>query len=274
MKNLEITKLQKIAKEIRITVLKMLFKAGSGHLGSSFSVIEVLVALYFGGLLKYDPQKPSWDARDYFLLSNGHACPTLYAILAKAGYFPETKLNYLRELNSGLEGHPRKGFLPGIEISSGSLGMGLSQGIGLALGLRLNKANNKVVVMMSDGEHDEGSVWEAIMSASQFKLNNLIAIVDRNGTQIGGFTEEQMALEPLVKKYLSFNWHILEVNGHDFGQIMTAFSKAYQMSRPTVIISHTKGCKGLSFMEGKPNVHNPKITQEFFEKALIGLTHG
>lgn len=274
MKNSEIAKLQKIAKEIRIKVLEMIHMAGSGHLGSSFSVIEVLVALYFSGILKYDPKNPNWELRDYFLLSNGHACPTLYAILAKAGYFPETKLNHLRELNSGLEGHPKFGLLAGIEISSGSLGMGLSQGIGLALGLRLNKADNKVIVLTSDGEHDEGNVWEAVMSASHFKLNNLIAVVDRNGTQIGGFTEKQMALEPLAKKYLSFNWNVLEINGHDFRQIITAFSKAYQMSGPTVIISHTKGCKGLSFMEGKPNVHNPEITQDFYEKALKELNNG
>lgn len=271
MKKAEIKRLEKIAKQIRLEVLEMIYTAGSGHLGSSFSTLEVLIALYFGNLLKFDAKKPNWPKRDYFLLSNGHACPSFYAVLAHNGFFPVNKLKNLRKLDSGLEGHPKKGSLPGIEASSGSLGMGLSQGVGIALGLRLDKKKSYVVVMMSDGEQDEGSTWEAVMAASHFKLNNLTAVIDRNQIQIGGFTEEQMALEPLVKKYLSFNWQVLEIDGHDFTQIVPAFKKAFLSKRPTAIISNTKSCKGLSFIEGKADTHHPHVDEYFYQKALKEL---
>jgi len=267
----DIKKLIKIAKHIRLEVLEMIYQAGSGHLGSSYSTVEMLVALYSGGILTFDPQNPNWDKRDYFLLSNGHACPALYAVLADNEFFSSDRLKNLRRFDSGLEGHPKKNTLPGIEISSGSLGMGLSQAVGIALGLRLDHKDNQVMVMMSDGEQDEGSTWEAAMAAGHFKLNNLIAIIDRNGTQIGGFTEDQMGLEPLIDKYLSFNWHVIKINGHDFNSIFNGFKKAFDLKGPKLIISRTQGCKGLSFMEGRPDVHRPQVDDDFYQKAIKEL---
>jgi len=267
---MEINDLKQLTKKIKLEVLEMIHRAGSGHLGSSFSTAEMLVALYFSGFLRLDPKKPNWDQKDYFLLSNGHACPTLYAILAYKGFFPTEDLQKFRQIGSNLEGHPKKNSLPGIEISSGSLGMGLSQGIGIALGLRLKNKNNKVVVMMSDGEQQEGAIWEAVMAASHYRLKNLMAIIDRNGTQIGGFTEKQLALEPLKKKYESFGWQVIELDGHNFGQILKVLNKKLK-DRPTVLISHTIGCRGISFMEGKANVHHPKVDDVFYQKALQEL---
>ncbi len=268
---MNIHELKKITKKIRLEVLEMIHQAGSGHLGSSFSTAEMLVALYFGNLLKINPKKPNWEERDYFLLSNGHACPALYAILAYKGFFSKDELKKFRQTGSKLEGHPKRKSLPGIEISSGSLGMGLSQAVGIALGLKIKKKNNKVIVMMSDGEQQEGEVWEAAMAASHYKLKNLIAIIDRNGTQIGGFTEKQLALEPLKKKYESFGWRVIELNGHNFRQIFKAFNKQLKKDKPTVLISHTVGCRGISFMEGRADVHHPKVDDNFYQRALQEL---
>ncbi len=270
-KNL-ILSLEKQARQARITILNMIYKAG-GHLGSSFSTLEMLLALYSGKILNFDSQNPNWQDRDYFLLSNGHACPAFYTVLALNGFFSEDKLKTLRQLN-GLQGHPKKGTLPGIETSSGSLGMGLSQGLGIALGLKQDKKNNKVVVMMSDGEQDEGSVWEAVMAAAHFQVSNLIAIIDKNNTQIGGFTSQQMNLEPLAEKYLSFNWHVIKVDGHNFSSIFKGFARAKSLEGPKVIISQTLGCKGLSFMEGRPDVHHPNVDEVFYKKALTELKKG
>jgi transketolase len=264
-------KLKSQAKSARLDILNMIYEAGSGHLGSSYSTLEMLLALYSGGILKFNPKKPNWQDRDYFLLSNGHACPAFYTVLAYNSFFKKQKLKNLRKFSSGLEGHPKKGSLPGIEISSGSLGMGLSQGLGIALGLERDNKKNKVVVMMSDGEQDEGSVWEAVMAAAHFKVDNLIAIIDKNGNQIGGYTKTEMNLDPLAGKYLSFNWHVVKINGHDFKSIFKGFAKLKSLIGPKVIISHTLGCKGLSFMEGRPDVHHPKVDSSFYKKALKEL---
>jgi len=261
--------LEKIAKQIRLRTLKMLFKAGSGHLASSMSVIEILTALYFGKILKYQPQKPNWEGRDYFLLSNGHACPAFYAVLAKAGYFPEDKLeNGLFQLGTGLQGHPVKKSLPGIEISSGSLGMGLSVAIGIALGLRLKNKKNQVIVMMSDGEQQEGSTWEAVMAGAHFQLGRLIAVIDRNGIQIAGKTEENMKLKSLKDKYRSFGWKTITINGHNFRQILKAFKKAERSKKPTVIISNTIPAKGVWSWEGRDDSHHPYLSEKTYQRSL------
>lgn len=268
----ETGKLKKIARQIRIDVLKMLYEAEAGHLGSAMSTLELLVALYFGRVLKYDPNKPDWEDRDYFLLSNGHACPSLYAVLAHAGYFSLTKLkNNLFSLNTGLEGHPVRGALPGLEISSGSLGMGLSVGLGIALGLRLKKRKNKIIVMMSDGEQQEGSVWEAVMAANHYQANNLIGIIDRNGIQIAGDTEKNIKLEPLDRKYESFGWSAIRINGHNFTEILIAFKKAFINKKPTVIIAETIPARGVYSLEGREDTHHPHLTQEIYKKTLEKL---
>lgn len=269
MKEEEIKRLEKISRQIRLNILRMLYQAGSGHLGSAMSTLELLVALYFGKILKYDPKKPAWQNRDYFLLSNGHACPALYAILAQAGFFPLSKLkNNLFKLDTGLEGHPVKGTLPGIEISSGSLGMGLSVGLGIALGLTLKRKSNKVVVMMSDGEQQEGSTWEAVMAINHYQVGNLIAIIDRNGIQIAGDTEKNIKLEPLDKKYQSFGWETIKINGHNFNQTISAFKQAWQNKKPTVIIAQTIPAKGVYSLEGRENTHHPHLTEEIYRKTV------
>ncbi|PIS08835.1 transketolase [Candidatus Beckwithbacteria bacterium CG10_big_fil_rev_8_21_14_0_10_34_10] len=264
--------LRKIASDIRIKTLELLYEAGSGHLGSCMSVIETLVSLYFSGLFKYNSQKPESEDRDYFLLSNGHACPAFYVLLAKASYFPESKLdNSLFKLNTGLEGHPVRGSLPGIEISSGSLGMGLSVGEGIALGLKLKKKENKVVVMMSDGEQQEGSTWEAVMAASHYKLNNLIAIIDRNGIQIGGRIKDNMKIEPLAKKYQSFGWKVIKVNGHNFNKLILSLKKAFKAKKPTLIIAKTIPAKGVYKLEGRKDTHHPHLSEDIYKKSIKRL---
>ena len=265
----KVDQLKQIARKIRITALKMMFEAGSGHLASAMSVVELLTTLYFSGILNYDAQNPQWPERDYFLLSNGHACPSFYALLASAGYFSPLKLkNQLFKLNTGLQGHPLKGSLPGIEISSGSLGMGLSVGLGIALGLKQEKRKNKVIVMMSDGEQQEGSTWEAVMAASHYKLSNLTAVIDRNGIQIAGRTEKNIKLEPLDQKYLSFGWQVIKIDGHNFKAIYTAFQKAFALKKPVVIIAKTIPAKDVYKLEGREDTHHPKLKKEIYQQTL------
>ncbi|MDO8512574.1 MAG: transketolase [bacterium] len=263
--------LAEVSRELRLSALEMLYKAGSGHPGSTFSTMDILTALYFGGILKYDSARPDWNERDYFLMSNGHAAPALYAILAKAGYFAETELGKLRQLGAGAQGHPHRGSLPGIEISSGSLGQGLSVGIGLAQAARLKNTGQKVYVMMSDGEQEEGSTWEAIMLAPKLKLNNLIAIIDKNGMQIDGATNKVMpSLDPLAEKYRAFGWRVLEINGHDFDEILSALKEVEDVKddrRSVAIIANTVRGKGVSFMENNPSWHAGKITEKQYEQA-------
>mgnify|MGYP001101554634 CR=1 FL=1 len=269
MKQTGIKRLEKIAKKIRLDTLKMLYEAETGHLGGAMSSLELLTALYFYPILKFNPKKPDWENRDYFLLSHGHVCPSFYAVLAHAGFFPLSKLkNNLFKLDTGLEGHPIKGSLSGIEISSGSLGMGLSVGLGIALGLRMKKRDNKVVVMMSDGEQQEGSTWEAVMAVNHYQVANLIAIIDRNGIQIAGNTEKNIKLEPLDKKYQSFGWEVIKIDGHDFNQIISAFEKAMQNKKPTVIIAKTIPAKGVYSLEGREDTHHPLLTEEIYKKTL------
>lgn len=266
------SELPALAKHLRWQAIESLYTAQSGHPGSSLSIMDVLVALYFGGILQHDPNNPTSDNRDYFLLSNGHACPGLYVVLAEAGYFPKEELGKLRQLGSGTQGHPHLGALPGVEISAGSLGQGLSVGIGMAAGLKLKNAQNRIYVMMSDGEQEEGSTWEAIMYAPKRKLDNLIAIVDKNQFQIDGATKDIMPpLDPLSDKYQAFGWDVQEIDGHNFDEIFAALEKARSADKPAVIISHTIRGKGVSYMEGSEHWHAGAISQEQYETAKSEL---
>jgi transketolase len=253
--NLDLPKLTETANLIRQDIVKMLLSAGSGHSAGSLGIVEVLTSLYFG-LLHHDPQNPKIDDRNRLVLSCGHVCPALYATLARAGYFPLEKLESLRQIDSQLQGHPHIGDLPGIENSSGPLGQGLSMAVGLALAAKRDKKNWKTVCITSDGEQQEGQVWEAYMFASKYKLDNLLFILDRNQIQIGGYTREVMPLEPLRAKYQAFGLFVLEVDGHDFEQIYDSFYKAQAIkNQPTIIIAHTIPGKDVEFMENLPDWH-------------------
>jgi transketolase len=265
---IDLKKLAHLARQIRKNSLQMMYEAGGGHIGSAMSTVELITAIYFTQILNYDPANFSWNQRDYFILSNGHACPTLYAVLAQAGFFSFKKLKQLYKLNLGLEGHPLKNSLPGIEISSGSLGMGLSVGLGLSLGLSLKNKKNKVLVMMSDGEQDEGSVWEAVMAAGHYQPKNLTALIDRNGIQIAGSTEKTMKLEPLDKKYQSFGWQVDIIDGHDFPAIINALTAALENKKPTAVIANTIPAKGIYGHEGKTSTHHPEIKPEEYKKTM------
>ncbi|MBN2127651.1 MAG: transketolase [Candidatus Diapherotrites archaeon] len=260
-----------LTKTVRKDIVEMIHIAGSGHPGGSLSSAELFVALYFNEL-NHNPENPLWSERDRFVLSKGHVCPALYSVMARSGYFPVEELKTLRKLNSRLQGHPDMRKLPGIEVSTGSLGQGLSVAIGMALGLRADKKENRVYCMLGDGELNEGQVWEAVMSAGHYKLNNLIALVDRNNLQIDGVTEDVMQLEPLKDKWISFNWNVIECNGHEMSEVLNAFEKAKKEKvKPSVIIAHTVKGKGVSFMEDKAGWHGKSPNEEEKCKALEEL---
>jgi transketolase len=269
--NTDFPKIEEQVRVIRRHIINMIYSAGSGHPGGSLSCVELLTVLYFS-ILNHDPHSQEWDMRDHFILSKGHAAPALYAVLAESGYFPAEELNTLRKTGCLLQGHPDKK-IPGIEVSSGSLGQGLSIACGSALNAKIEKSPSRTYVLLGDGECDEGQVWEAAMLASHYKLDNLIAIVDRNGLQIDGMTEKIMRLEPLTKKWAAFGWHVLEINGHDLENIHSAFESAKKMKgKPTVIIAHTFKGKGVSFMEWISAFHGKSLTKEELEIALKELT--
>lgn len=264
--------LEKIARSLRREILKMVFEAGSGHIGGSFSSLDILVGLYFGGVLSFNSKKPNWRNRDRFILSNGHVCPAFYAVLSEAGFFSKKKLKTLRALGSDLQGHPHNLSLPGVENSSGPLGQGLSIAVGMALSAKMDQASWRVYCLTSDGEHNEGQTWEAVMAASKYKLDNLTVMVDKNGIQIDGTTDEVMPLGDLAAKYLSFGFNALEIDGHKFSQILDAFEAAENHKRkPSVIIAKTILGKGVSFMEGKHQWHADAPTKLELEKALKDL---
>ncbi len=268
---LDIKQLEKKANEIRQDIIKMLVEAGSGHTGGPLGMADVFTALY-SNILKHDPENPDWSDRDRLILSNGHICPVRYATMAHAGYFPISELKTLRKLGSRLQGHPHRTALPGLETTSGPLGSGLSQAIGMALAGKMDKKDWRVICLMSDGEQEEGNTWEAAMLGGKYKVNNLTALIDRNNIQIDGFTEDIMPLESLRAKYEAFNWHVLEVDGHNFEQIIAAFNEAKAIfEKPTVIIAHTIPGKGVSFMENKFEWHGKPPTAEEGEKALEEL---
>lgn len=304
----DLQQLERFSRALRRDAIEAIYRAGSGHPGSALSTMDILVTLYIGsstlgadsgggtssgsprvessgspraesrggGILRHNPQQPDWKDRDYFLLSNGHASAGFYAVLAHCGYFPREELFKFRELGAGTQGHPKRGALPGVEISSGSLGQGLSVGLGLAQSLRLLGKKNRVFVMMSDGEQEEGSTWEAVMFGAKLKPNNLLAIVDKNGMQIDGPTAEVMpSLDPLGAKYQAFGWDVLEVDGHNFEMLFAEFSSALAnvaKSRPTVVIAHTVRGHGVSFMENSPKWHAGRISDEEYTRAVQELT--
>ncbi len=263
--------LTQIAKEVRREILKMIFLAGSGHPAGSLSATDLLVTLYFG-VMNHDPKNPSWEERDRFILSNGHVCPALYAVLAKAGYFKTEELKKYRKLGSRLQGHPERTRLPGIETTSGPLGEGLAQAVGMALAAKMDEKRFRIFCLTSDAEHQEGNHWEAVLAGAKYKLANLTLLVDRNGIETSGSTEEVMPLEPLKEKYRAFNWNTLEIDGHDFSEIDGALEKAKAYYEgPTVIIAKTISGKGVSFMEEDYRWHSQVPTREQLEEALREL---
>ena len=268
---LSIEEMEAIAKRLRRHIVFMTGKASSGHPGGSLSAVEIVTALYFS-LLRHNPKDLRWPDRDRFILSKGHAAPVLYAALAECGYFPMEELATLRQLDSCLQGHCDYTATPGVEMSAGSLGQGLSFAVGIALAGRLNSQEYKVYVLLGDGECDEGQVWEAAMASAHFKLNNLIAIVDNNGLQIDGWNRDIMNLDPFDKKWQAFGWHVIEVDGHDLTQLIDAFNQVKLIKgQPTVIIAHTIKGKGVSFMENNVSFHGKAPTAAEVEIALKEL---
>jgi transketolase len=263
--------LEEKANHIRQLIIAMLLEAGSGHSAGPLDMTDVFTCFYFH-LLNIDPQNPSDPNRDRLVLSNGHICPVQYATMAAAGFFPEDELKTLRKINSRLQGHPHRGTLPGIENTSGPLGEGLSQAIGMALAARLDKKKYQVYCLMGDGEQNEGNVWEAVMTAAKFKLNNLTVVIDRNNIQIDGFTENIMPLESLKAKYEAFGWEVLEVDGHNYRAIIDAVREANSIyEKPTCIIAHTIAGRGVDFMEEDFTWHGKPPNSDEAKKALNEL---
>lgn len=263
-----IEKLEKKAKRFRRDILEMTFKAGSGHPGGSMSAVDIITALYYYKM-NIDPDNPIWEDRDRFVLSKGHVCPALYAVLADLGFFPRKELGNLRQPGSILQGHPDMKKTPGVEMSTGSLGQGLSVACGMALAARLDNKDYKVYCMLGDGEIQEGNIWEAAMFASHERLSNLIAILDRNRLQIDGFTEDVMSLEPLSEKWQSFGWEVIELNdGNDIAQVLDKLDRATKTKdKPAIIIADTVKGKGVSFMENKVGFHGRALKPEEMEIA-------
>ncbi len=242
--------LELIANEIRQDIIKMLVEAVSGHSAGPLDMADVFTAMFFE-VLRYKPKEPDWPERDRFVLSNGHINPVLYATMAHAGYFPTSELKTLRKFGTRLQGHPERTRLPGLETTSGPLGSGISQAAGMALGFKMDAlVQQRVWCFTSDGEHQEGNTWEAIMFAGKNRLNNLTVVVDRNNIQIDGLTEDIMPLEPFAMKYQAFNWHVIEIDGHNFEEIIAALNQSRAiLEKPTCIIAHTIAGKGVDFME-------------------------
>ena len=264
------SEMRELAKDVRRDILTMTAAADSGHPGGSLSSVEILVALYFN-FLRHDPANPKWIERDRFIESKGHACPVLYSVLARCGYFPLEELMTFRRLNSRLQGHAHIK-TPGVEMSAGSLGQGLSFGIGAALAAKLDSRDSSVFVLLGDGELEEGQIWEAAMAAPFYKLGNLTAIIDRNRIQNDRFTSEVMQLEPLADRWEAFGWKVLEVNGHDFDEILPALQTTKNSEdQPIVVIAHTVKGKGVSFMENNPEFHGKAPNKDQLEQALQEL---
>lgn len=269
----KLKQLESQAQAVRKEVVSMIEKAGSGHPAGSLGMADIFVSLYFG-ILNHDSQKPHWPDRDRLVLSYGHICPVLYATLAQVGYFPKEELNSLRKLGSRLQGHPSRESLLGIETTSGPLGCGLSQAVGMAWAAKLDKKKWRTVCLISDAEHDEGNIWEAVMLAAKYHLDNITALVDCNGIQASGSTDEVMALGSLKDKYQAFGWEVLEIDGHQFTEIFTAFEKAASIKdKPTAIIAKIIPGKGVSFMEGKFQWHSRVPSKEEAKKALKELSN-
>jgi transketolase len=266
-----VAEMEAIAKRLRRHIITMIGKAGSGHPGGSLSAVEILTALYFK-VLRHKPLDPQWPDRDRFILSKGHAAPVLYATLAECGYLPVDELLTLRQMDSRLQGHTDRTLTPGVEMSAGALGQGLSFAIGVALAGRINSKDYRVYVLLGDGECDEGQVWEAAMAATHFKVDNLVAIVDNNGQQLDGWNRDVMNLDPFPAKWRAFGWQVIEVDGHNIPQLIQAFDQAKKIKgQPTVIIAHTIKGKGVSFMESNNDFHGKAPNAEEVKLALKEL---
>lgn len=266
-----VRELELTANKIRQDIIKMLLKAKSGHSAGPLGMADIFTALYFE-IMNHDPKDPFWEERDRLILSNGHICPVRYAAMAESGYFDVKELNTLRKLGTRLQGHPERTKLPGTETTSGPLGSGLAQASGYAYAAKMDGKRFRVYCVMSDGEQDEGNTWEAAMFAAKYKLSNLTAILDRNNIQIDGDTEDIMPLDPLDEKYRSFNWNVININGHDFNEISSAVAGAKSVfDRPTLIMAHTIPGKGVSFMEGKYEWHGKPPNKEEAKIALSEL---
>lgn len=265
------------ATELRIKCLKAIHKANSGHTGGSMSVMDILVLLYYGQfrgqpIMKYDPKKPGWEDQDYLILSKGHAAPALYTVLSDLGFFDESELDYLRQVNAMLQGHPVIK-IPGVTMTTGSLGQGFAAAHGLALALKLDKAKNRVFTVLGDGELQEGIVWETAMSAAHYKSDNLIAFIDNNELQIDGFTRSVMNVEPIVEKFESFGWRVIKVrNGHNFDELLNAIEKTFHSARkPTCIVCNTIKGKGVTFAERNASYHGVPLSKEEMAEAIPAL---
>jgi len=263
--------LEKRARAIRRAVINMVYGVGSGHPGGSLSCTDILAALFFHQL-RLDPANPNWPDRDRFILSKGHAAPALYATLAQRGFFPESELSTFRQLDSRLQGHPDRNKTPGVEMTAGALGHGPSIGSGLALAARLNGQDCRTFVLLGDGEIQSGVAWEGAMTAAKYKLDNLTAILDLNGVQLDGMTVDIMPMEPMADKWLSFGWHVKEIDGHNMRQILEALDEVRKIhSQPTIIIAHTIKGKGVSYMENKSAWHGRAPTPQEYEQAMAEL---
>lgn len=273
LKFMELDELLTKAQDMRIDIVRSIAQAGSGHPGGSLSCVDILTALYFGGVLQHNPQDPSWDARDRFILAKGHAAPALYAVLAHVGYFPREELLSLRKWGSRLQGHPDANLVPGVEVSTGSLGQGLSIAAGLACGLKTQGNKARVFTLLGDGECEEGQVWEAAMFAAHEECGNLIAIVDYNELQIDGNVADVVQVGTLAEKFEAFGWHVHEVDGHDIAALIEQLSacKAEGGAQPHAIIAHTVKGKGVSFMEGQVGWHGKAPNAEELAVALSDL---
>ena len=271
----EVTTLAGIARDLRLDILEMTTRAGSGHPSSSFSAVEIVATLYFGGVLRYRAEEPLWPERDRFIMSKGHAAPLLYAALARAGYFPRSELWRLREIDSPVQGHPVQGMMPGVEATTGSLGQGLSVGLGHVLGGRLNGLDYRVYVLLGDGECEAGQIWEAAMAAAHFGAENLVAILDYNKYQETGPISREMALEPLVDKWRSFGWYVLEADGHSIADLLDKFDTLRGVSdQPSIIIAHTVKGKGVGFVEADFTFHGRALNAEQAARAREEIVHG
>jgi len=272
MKGQSLAQLQAVCKTIRRHIVEMTGAAKSGHPGGSLSAVEILVSLYFGGHLRHDPKNPAWTQRDRVILSKGHACPVLYAVMAEAGYTPIDQLKTLRKMGSIYQGHPDRRFIPALEASTGSLGQGLSLAIGMALGAHLDGSPSRTYVMLGDGEIQEGQIWEAAMFGGFHHVDNVCAIVDYNKIQLDGFVKDIMDVAPLAEKWRAFGWHAIELDGHDLAAVDSAFTEAAATKKkPTVLIANTVKGKGVSFMENNPKFHGVAPTADEVAQALKEL---
>lgn len=263
-----------IANNLRVSIINMLYKSQSGHPGGSLSACEIATALYFKEM-RVDPDNPNWDKRDRFVLSKGHGAPVLYAALAEKGCFPKKELNNLRKIDSMLQGHPDMKNTPGVDMSTGSLGQGISAAGGMALTGKLDKKDYRVYGLLGDGEVQEGIVWEAAMFAAHYKLDNMTVFLDHNGLQIDGRNEDIMNIEPIDEKFKAFGWHVISIDGHDFEEIFNAIDEAKNTKeKPTIIIAKTVKGKGVSFMEDQVGWHGKAPSKEETEKALEELGGG